>query len=115
VGQQYSWGFAIVCNADEPSGNMLTEGWVQRVAPSSAFKAKLAATPSALERARLYAEEGYWHDATTQLLELRRAQPNDRALAQTWTSFLESVSLLPLANAPVLPPAKAVVSTQSQR
>lgn len=109
--QQYRWKFAIACDSNDASNDMLTEGWVERIKPSTELQAKLSGkSPS--EQAALYAAEGIWYDAAAILADLRRTQPT--AESQTrWQSLLGSVDLTNLATEPLFPKEEATTQGDS--
>ena len=57
------------------------------------------ATP--VQQVALYAEQGMWHDALTNLAQLRLAQPQDASLLTQWTSLLNSEKLDSFASYPI--------------
>lgn len=106
-GRFYRWVFQIQCDpTGDRSGDALTDGWLQRVAPNSSLSLRLnRATPQELPA--LYARSGLWQDTITSLGTLRAATPDDAALATDWASLLTSVRLDALANAPLrFPPVE---------
>jgi Domain of Unknown Function (DUF928) len=101
VGQQYHWYVSMVCGLMDQSGNPVVEGWIERVVPDSTLLAQLdQATP--LDKAALYGQAGIWQDTLMTLVALRRAQPLDSSLQETWNDLLRSVGLGAIANAPLL-------------
>jgi Domain of Unknown Function (DUF928) len=91
IGKSYRWKFGITCDADDPSSNMLTEGWIQRLEMTQDLRQQLKGTPA--EQSAVYAKEGIWFDAVSTLLTLRREQPQSAAIAEQWKQLLESVEL----------------------
>lgn len=101
TGKDYRWSFAIVCDPEDRSGDLLTEGWVQRKDLDSQLENRLAqATP--LDRATLYARAGVWYEAISTLADLRQAQPNSSTVTNRWRTLLNSVELGEFANQPIL-------------
>lgn len=101
VGQQYHWYVSMVCGLMDQSGNPVVEGWIERVVPDSALSAQLDQA-SPLDKAVLYGQAGIWQDMLITLAELRRTQPLDAGLQETWNDLLRSVELGAIANAPLL-------------
>jgi hypothetical protein len=94
----YKWYFIIDCDPDAPP---VVEGWVQRVAPNPTLASQLQkATPQ--QRVALYAANGIWHDALTNLAELRSANPGDDTFSNDWASLLQSVGLEAIATEPIV-------------
>lgn len=103
-GRFYRWVFQLQCDpTGDRSGDALTEGWLQRVAPSSSLSLRLNRT-TLRDLPALYARSGLWQDTITSLGRLRAITPDDTALAADWASLLASVRLDNLANAPLLFP-----------
>jgi hypothetical protein len=97
VGQYYHWYLLIDCNPQSRSEDLAVEGLVQRITLNKDLASRLqAATPR--QRVALYARAGIWQDAITTLGELKRAKPQDPALAADWKDLLESVGLADVAS-----------------
>ncbi|MBD2326184.1 DUF928 domain-containing protein [Alkalinema sp. FACHB-956] len=100
VGQTYQWKFALVCDADDRSGDLVTEGWIERVNLPEDVQRKLQILP-VKEHSNLYAESGVWQEAVNILADLREQNPNP-AVQNDWKSLLQSVDLGDLAQEPVM-------------
>lgn len=99
VGKQYSWYFTLFCNSLDRSQNAFTNSWSLRTELNSALAAKInQAQP--IERYKLYAQNGIWHEAVATLAEERRKNPNDSTLATEWKKLLESAGIKNLIDAP---------------
>ncbi|GAB4201732.1 MAG: hypothetical protein Fur006_54520 [Coleofasciculaceae cyanobacterium] len=101
--RQYHWFFKVraACDPNQPETLEYVEGWVQRMSLDATLRDRISqASPQ--QRAALYAEKGIWHEALTTLSQLRRANPNDGAIAKDWTDLLKAVGLENLANQPLL-------------
>jgi len=61
-GKDYQWSVALIENPEQRSRDILATGSIRRVAKSEGVISKVAAA-SAEERARLFAEAGFWYDA----------------------------------------------------
>jgi hypothetical protein len=99
VGEDYHWYFSLICDLNDRSADVYTEGWIQRIEPDTALSRELA-TADALERPSLYAAAGVWHDAIATLADLRRLQPDAAIVSDRWENLLESVGLEDLADQP---------------
>lgn len=99
-GKPYYWTFALACNASDRTDDWVVGGWLERAQPSDSLQQQLA-TATALEKVSLYAKQGYWYDALTTLTQLQQTQPNNPALAATWTQLLKSVGLDAIATKPL--------------
>lgn len=91
-GKTYRWKFSLTCDVDDPSSNMMTEGWLQRVELGADLQKQLQSA-SPLDQSTIYAREGIWHDAAAILMQLRRTQPNNPTVASHWKTLLNSVAL----------------------
>ena len=60
--------------------------------PSAEAIAELA-TAQGVQKAVIYAENGFWYDAMTALAELRQKDFTDPTLKSDWQSLLESMML----------------------
>jgi hypothetical protein len=89
---EYRWVVAIVPDPDRRSRDLLTEGRIMRVAPSSELARDLAGA-DAQGRAAAYARHSIWYDALTEVNEGARTAPQD-AQWQLWrASLLKEVGL----------------------
>ncbi|MBD2021921.1 DUF928 domain-containing protein [Leptolyngbya sp. FACHB-36] len=103
IGKNYRWVFSLVCNAQAPdqSGNPFVQGWIKRVEMPPTLAQQLQQT-SRRDRVTLYQNAGLWYDALATLAELRRTDPNDRALKTAWTNLLNSAGLNQVVTNPLL-------------
>jgi Domain of Unknown Function (DUF928) len=91
-GTRYSWTFSIQCDPSQPSNTVYVQGTVQRIALDPKLQKQLT-TASPLERVRLYAASGIWHDAFNLSADLHRSSPNNPQITETWSSLLRQTSL----------------------
>lgn len=92
--KDYSWHFLTYCDSQTPSSYV--NGLIRRVErPSLESQLKLAKSQ---ERTTLYATNGIWHDALTNLAELRRNNPENKNLKNDWARLLQSIGLEQLAS-----------------
>ncbi|MCM1984704.1 DUF928 domain-containing protein [Lyngbya confervoides] len=66
-GKNYNWKIILVCDPEDPSGNMFAEGWVQYQAAPSHLTRQLATAPPEAQ-ADLFLSYGYWYDGVQRLL-----------------------------------------------
>lgn len=100
VGKEYSWTFSLICNSLDRSADTWVEGKVQRIQPNPDLVSKIQqANPQ--QRVALFAQYQLWNETLAALVELRRLNPNDPALADAWTKLLSSVELNDLAKEPL--------------
>lgn len=88
----YYWTFALVCNESDRTQDWVVGGWIERAEPNDTLKQQLA-NLAPVERASLYAKQGFWYDALTTLVELEKTQPNHPELAASWAELMQSVGL----------------------
>lgn len=101
IGKEYQWEVMVNCDPDDPGGNPRVRTAIKRVEANSNLMSKLAqAQPN--ERPDLYAQEGIWIDALSNLAKLRIANPTDAELQEEWSSLLESVGLKEIAKLPLI-------------
>jgi hypothetical protein len=99
--KDYHWYFSLVCDPQDRSGDLLTEGWIRQIEPDANLTSKLqAAAPEA--QPTIYAEAGIWYAALSTLANQLRSQSNNPALMQQWRTLLGSVGLEDLADKPLL-------------
>lgn len=101
VGKSYYWTFKLVCNTRDRSGDIRTEGLIQRVQSSPELVTQLEQA-SPRDRPSLYAANGIWYDAVTSLADLRRAKPDDLSLVKNWSELLVDVKLGAIAQEPLV-------------
>jgi hypothetical protein len=93
IGKRYRWALTLNCASDIKTSNKIqVEGVIVRETPSATAIAELA-TAKGIEKAVIYAENGFWHDALTTLAELRQKNFADPNLKRDWQSLLESMML----------------------
>ncbi len=100
TGKLYHWFFRVYRDAAaEPD---VVEGWVERREPDADLSDRLMRSGDR-EKVALYAEHGFWHDALTQLAQLRQANPEDETLNADWMSLLNSIGLEDIAAQEIVP------------
>lgn len=88
----YYWTVALVCNPNERTEDMVVGGWIESAEINDNLKQQLAKA-TGVEQASLYAKQGFWYDALNTLVELRRTEPQNAAIASSWAELLKSVGL----------------------
>ncbi|HEY9851552.1 MAG TPA: DUF928 domain-containing protein [Leptolyngbyaceae cyanobacterium] len=96
VGKEYTWQFALVCDARERDKDRFVRGTIRPVELSSDLKQKLNGAASPLEKAKLLAGAKIWNDTLNILAQLRSTYPAE------WQEFLKSVNLEALASQPIV-------------
>lgn len=97
----YQWFFAVEVSADEPSSNIILNGWLRRAPENPEFVQQLA-TLTPQDQASAYTYAGLWYEALHSTAELRRADPGNAAIEAQWQALLEMVDLGAIATQPLL-------------
>lgn len=103
VGKKYLWRFSQVCHPNDYSSNTSIFGWVKRVNLSTQVAEQLSKAKTAREKARIYANHGYWFDTLKTILDLRINEPENLSVVDDWMSLMQSVNLPLLINQPIIP------------
>jgi hypothetical protein len=101
LNQNYQWYMALQVDGELNPSTPYVDGWIQRIAPSTALAAALQ-QPDQLKRAELLGNNGIWYDCVAELAALRASQPNQPELAKQWTELLESVGLQDVSQVPLV-------------
>ncbi|AFZ07808.1 protein of unknown function DUF928 [Oscillatoria nigro-viridis PCC 7112] len=101
VGKNYRWSVALICEAQDRSADILEQGIVRRVELSEDIRSQLEKA-DARQKTFIYAENGIWQEALSNLAAARRANPNDAELTADWESLLDSVKLGKIAKEPIV-------------
>ncbi len=103
IGKEYTWGFSMVCDAQNRDQDVYIEGKIQRTEDEN-LAVQLGQTTTDLDRAVLFATAGFWEDALRTIATLRRQRPNDPEVKTYWDELLKSVEIQPeVINKPLLP------------
>ncbi len=102
VGRDYKWSFSIICQPGESTENIEVGGWVRRVELNPTLNTQLKQA-SLQRQVELYAEAEIWQDALATLVQLRRNNPSDPAVAAEWAKLLSAAGLENLTQE-LLPP-----------
>jgi hypothetical protein len=102
IGKLYHWRFTVICDPNNRLDDLTVEGGVERSLLTPELKSRLEKeTPR--ERIAIYAENGFWYDALTNLVELRRTKPQDETLQQDWADLWREVRLESMVSKPIVP------------
>jgi hypothetical protein len=102
VGVLYRWSIALVVDPDNRSRDVIAGGAIERIAPPTELRAKLARAGKT-RAPYLYAEAGLWYDALAAISDLIDAAPNAQVLRQERASLLEQVGLPQIAELDLRP------------
>ncbi|WP_071516870.1 DUF928 domain-containing protein [Geitlerinema sp. PCC 9228] len=117
VGEQYRWSVAAICEPEDRLQDIVAFGRLQRVEESDQLQRQLAAAETPLAKAQAYAENGIWHETTEIVAQLKRQQPNNQAVQDTWVHLLQqdTVALGDIAQQPLLDCCIAPENQQTSR
>ena len=96
-GERYQWSVALVMDPDEPSGNVVAKGVIERVNREKLEHPLSSDIPKA-EAPRRYAEAGIWYDAVMAISDLVQSSPADANFRQQQVSLLEQGGLAEVAS-----------------
>lgn len=74
VGKTYLWQVTLICNRLRPSQNPWMEALVEVTAAPSRLKTVLSQTTDPLQKAKAYAEAGFWYDALAETFDTPAAR-----------------------------------------
>jgi hypothetical protein len=100
--ENYHWYFSLLCNPDDRSADIFTEGWIRRVTADPALVDQLA-TANDSDRSTIYAQAGIWYDALATLATQRLNDTGSLALQGKWIDLLRSVELDVISEEPLVP------------
>ena len=93
IGRIYQWKVTLLCSAQGPddetaSGSQCSiQGWIERVSSPN------LTLPKSPRRHEIYAEQGLWYDAISELAEDLRQHPQQARLMQEWQTLLQETTL----------------------
>ncbi|MBV6626843.1 MAG: DUF928 domain-containing protein [Rivularia sp. (in: Bacteria)] len=93
TGKKYQYSLAIICGEYLEPDDRLISGWIERVDK----KGNRLDRKVSVELASELAAEGMWYDALSTLAELRKSQPSNQYVANSWQQLLNSVGLNEIA------------------
>ncbi|MEM7725827.1 MAG: DUF928 domain-containing protein [Cyanobacteria bacterium P01_A01_bin.45] len=99
----YYWTLALICNESDRTEDVVVGGWIEYAKPSQDLQQQLNMV-NGIRKVSLLAKNGYWYDALSELLEMRRKNPNDQNLAQIWQQLFKSVGLEKISKKPINEP-----------
>jgi hypothetical protein len=100
-GENYHWFFSLICDFNDRSGDLYTDGWVQRTTlESNPSLAMQLSTAPAEDHADIYAEAGIWFNALDELAQGQIDDPSNLQLQSKWSNLLTSVGLEELIGDP---------------
>lgn len=102
--KQYTWRLSLLCDpkGEDRSGDAKAAGWIELKPLTGQIAKNFEAATDPIDRAAIYADNGYWQDTLKAIADLRAANPNDPDLASNWSALFKSVYLPKLAEQPVI-------------
>ncbi|MBH0184997.1 MAG: DUF928 domain-containing protein [Nitrospira sp.] len=91
-GKRYYWSVALVLDADEPSGNIVAKGIIERV-DQDTLEPPLPRVIATADMPRRFAESGVWYDAVAAISDLIQSNPHAGELLRQRTLLLEQGGL----------------------
>ena len=68
VGKRYRWQIALLCDPNNPSKDLSAEAELEIAQIPNNLASQIAQTTNSIQKARIYAEEGFWYDALAETL-----------------------------------------------
>lgn len=96
VGTEYNWSVSVPCIVERKRRKISVEAGIKRVAPTPELTQKLSQATTPQQKARVFAQQGYWYDALETLSSAFTANPNQSTYADI-LSLLEQVGLNEIA------------------
>jgi hypothetical protein len=97
-GKSYQWSVEVVCDANKRYLNKgYTSAKIQRVTEPKGLKDALGKATTAIDRAQVYADQGFWYEALDSLASTSLAAPTDTALRTQLIDLLEQGGLVKAA------------------
>jgi hypothetical protein len=98
TGKNYQYSLVMICGVDLEPDDPITSGWIQRVEA----KGNLLNQKASVELASRLASDGIWLDAVSTLAELRKSQPSNQSVVNSWEDLLNSAGLSEIAQEPLV-------------
>ena len=98
TGKNYQYSLAMICGVDLEPDDPLTSGWIVRVQPLG----NVLNEKASVELASRFASDGIWLDAVSTLAELRKSQPSNQSIVNSWQQLLNSAGLSEIAQEPIV-------------
>lgn len=111
INKKYQWYVKLYCSGQKSSTPVFIRGWVERVTLKPELARQLQTVTTPRERIALYAQNGIWYSALSELAKLRRGEPQNATVDSDWANLLRDVGLENIAQQPIL----GEVSVQQKR
>ena len=107
LNKSYQWYFKIYCGQQNLSNPVFVRGWVEREALKPDLERLLQAANDKRSPIAIYAENGIWYSALTELAKLHSAEPKNTVFIDDWANLLRDVGLENLAQQPIVGEVKS--------
>lgn len=97
-GKKYQYSLATICGEDFQPDDYSVSGWIERVQLS----ANLQNQRPSLELASKLAMQGIWYDALSTLATVKKSQPSNQSVANSWQQLLQSAGLSAISQEPII-------------
>ena len=97
-GKKYQYTLATICGEDYQPEDYSVSGWIQRVQLSE----NLQYQQPSLELASKLAMQGIWYDALSTLAIVKKSQPSNQSVANSWQQLLQSAGLSQISREPIV-------------
>ncbi len=91
-GHEYDWSVAIVIDSGDRAKDVVATGWIEGVERSSTLESRLRSEGSD-RTVHVYADEGLWYDALTEIDDRLQASPDDAELSAMRANLLDQVGI----------------------
>jgi hypothetical protein len=88
LGKKYRWRFFFFCNPASQADVLSVNGVIIRESLNAELNNQLLKA-SALEKVTLYGDNGYWYEMLTEVIKLRRLEPNNPEINKIWSNLLQ--------------------------
>ncbi len=82
VGKRYRWQIALLCDTNSPSKDLSAEAEFEVAPIPNNLASQIAQTTNSIQKARIYANEGFWYDALGETLKSSQNQQFKLALLE---------------------------------
>lgn len=105
VGKRYRWQIALLCDPNNPSKDLSAEAEFEIASIPNNLASQIQQAQNSIQKARIYAKEGFWYDALAETLKSSQNQ-------QFKLTLLEKLSSLEAKAATTLPDNLSENSTE---
>ncbi|MFB2770973.1 DUF928 domain-containing protein [Pelatocladus sp. BLCC-F211] len=102
LNKDYQWYLKLYCSQQKLPNPIFVRGWVQKIAIQPNLKGLLKSATKPRQRVAIYAENGIWYSALSELAQLRLDEPKNPMLIKDWANLLQDVGLADLASKPIV-------------